>query len=86
MSLRSHRWCDEARPAPRVLICLCFLSLCVCVCYRYRAKKKAFTKASKKWADDTGRAEIDRDLAVMKKYCKVIRVIAHTQVSLNLCL
>jgi len=48
----------------------------------YRAKKKAFTKASKKWADDTGRQEIERDLKVMKKYCKVIRVICHTQMKL----
>jgi len=45
----------------------------------YRCKKKAFTKASKKWQDKAGQKEIERDFAKMKKYCKVIRVIAHTQ-------
>jgi len=45
----------------------------------YRSKKKAFTKASKKWAEDAGKKQIEKDLKVMKKYCKVIRVIAHTQ-------
>merc|ERR1712170_239987 len=45
----------------------------------YRSKKKAFTKASKKWQDDLGKREIEKDFAKMKKYCKVIRVIAHTQ-------
>merc|ERR1712055_833462 len=29
----------------------------------YRSKKKAFTRASKKWQDEAGRKEIDRDLA-----------------------
>merc|ERR1719268_614416 len=48
----------------------------------YRSKKKAFTKASKKWADDAGKAEIEKDLKSMKKYCKVIRVIVHTQMKL----
>ncbi|XP_062599391.1 large ribosomal subunit protein uL3-like [Saccostrea cucullata] len=48
----------------------------------YRAKKKAFTKYSKKWQDEEGKKEIDRDFAKMKKYCKVIRVIAHTQMKL----
>merc|ERR1712019_96724 len=37
----------------------------------YRSKKKAFSKCSKKWQDEAGRKEIDRDLAKMKKYCKV---------------
>jgi large subunit ribosomal protein L3e len=48
----------------------------------YRCKKKAFTKASKKWQDDLGKKEIEKDLAKMKKYCSVIRVIAHTQMKL----
>jgi large subunit ribosomal protein L3e len=48
----------------------------------YRCKKKAFTKASKKWQDDMGKKEIEKDLAKMKKYCSVIRVIAHTQMKL----
>jgi len=48
----------------------------------YKSKKKAFTKASKKWQDDEGKQCIDKDLAKMKKYCKVIRVIVHTQMKL----
>ncbi|ELU16883.1 hypothetical protein CAPTEDRAFT_21042 [Capitella teleta] len=48
----------------------------------YRSKKKAFTKASKKWQDEVGKKEIEKDLAKMKKYCSVIRVIAHTQMKL----
>merc|ERR1712108_119570 len=36
-----------------------------------KSKKKAFTKASKK--------EIEKDLAQIKKYCEVVRLIAHTQ-------
>jgi len=48
----------------------------------YRSKKKAFTKYAKKWQDDAGKKEIDRDFRMMKKYCKVIRVIAHTQMKL----
>ncbi len=48
--------------------------------FRYRSKKKAFQKYSKKWQDEQGRKEIEKDFAKMKKYCKVIRVIAHTQV------
>lgn len=45
----------------------------------YKSKKKAFTKASKKWSDDDGKKSIERDFEKMKKYCKVIRVIVHTQ-------
>ena len=48
--------------------------------YRYKSKKKAFTKASKKWQDDLGRKSIEKDLKKIVKYCKVVRVIAHTQV------
>ena len=48
--------------------------------WRYKSKKKAFTKASKKWQDDLGKKVIEKDLKAMKRYCKVIRVIAHTQV------
>merc|ERR1712121_68920 len=47
----------------------------------YRSKKKAFTRASKKWQED-GAKEIEHDLAKIKKYCKVIRVIVHTQMKL----
>jgi len=48
----------------------------------YRSKKKAFTKTSKKWQDELGKKQIERDLAKIKKYCKVVRVIAHTQMKL----
>lgn len=48
----------------------------------YHAKKKAFTKASKKWGDEAGKLAIEKDFNAMKKYCKVIRVIAHTQMRL----
>jgi len=48
----------------------------------YKSKKKAFTKSCKKWADDDGKKQIERDLRIMKKYCKSIRVIAHTQMKL----
>ena len=48
---------------------------------RYKSKKKAHTKSSKKWQDEDGKKEIEKDLSKMKKYCSVIRVLAHTQVS-----
>jgi len=46
----------------------------------YRSKKKAFTKYAKKH-NDKGKL-IDRELARMKKYCSVIRIVAHTQTRL----
>lgn len=48
----------------------------------YKSKKKAFTKYAKKWQDDLGKKEIEKDFRKMRKYCKVIRVIAHTQMKL----
>jgi len=48
----------------------------------YKSKKKAFTKYAKKWKDETGRKEIEKDFQKMIKYCKVIRVIVHTQMKL----
>jgi len=49
----------------------------------YRSKKKkAFTKYAKKWKDDAGKKEIERDFAKIVKYCQVVRVIAHTQMKL----
>merc|ERR1712140_106589 len=42
----------------------------------------AFTKSCTKWADDLGKKEIEKDLAQMKKYCSVIRVIVHTQMKI----
>merc|ERR1719220_2122520 len=47
-----------------------------------RSKKKAFTKCSKKWQDETGKASIEKDLNKIKKYCQVVRVLAHTQMKL----
>lgn len=45
----------------------------------YRSKKKAFTKYAKKYAE--GAKDINRELERIKKYCSVVRVIAHTQIS-----
>lgn len=44
-----------------------------------KSKKRAYTRASKKWQDDVGKAEIEKDLNRIKKYCTVVRVVAHTQ-------
>jgi len=44
----------------------------------YRSKKKAFTKYVKKYAD--GAKDIEAEFEKIKKYCQVVRVIAHTQV------
>ncbi|KAK2076738.1 Arp2/3 complex subunit, actin nucleation center [Prototheca wickerhamii] len=44
----------------------------------YKSKKKAFTKYAQKYAD--GKKEIDAQLALLKKHCPIIRVIAHTQI------
>lgn len=49
-------------------------------CRRHKSKKKAFTKYCKKWQDEDGKRQLEKDFAAMKKYCKVIRVIVHTQV------
>uniref|UniRef100_A0A3Q3J0R7 Ribosomal protein L3 like n=2 Tax=Monopterus albus TaxID=43700 RepID=A0A3Q3J0R7_MONAL len=48
----------------------------------YKSKKKAFTKYSKKWQDETGKKQLDKDFAQMKKFCSVIRVIVHSQMRL----
>jgi len=44
----------------------------------YRSKRKAFTKHN---AGGQANVNRDRELARMKKYCKVIRVLAHSDVS-----
>ncbi|CAG5897258.1 unnamed protein product [Menidia menidia] len=49
---------------------------------RYKSKKKAFTKYSKKWQDDEGKKQLEKDFSAMKKYCQVVRVITHTQMRL----
>jgi len=48
----------------------------------YCSKKKAFTKSSLKWQSPEGLACIERDFQKLKKYCSIIRVIAHTQMSI----
>jgi len=50
-------------------------------CYKnwYKSKKKAYTKYAKKYEKDGGK-EIDQELDRIKKFCSVVRVIAHTQV------
>ncbi|NXG69598.1 RL3L protein, partial [Baryphthengus martii] len=48
----------------------------------HKSKKKAFTKYCKKWQDEDGKKQLEKDFAAMKKYCKVIRVIMHTQMKL----
>jgi len=48
----------------------------------YAGKHKAFTKYSKKWDDESGKKAIENDFKQMAKYCKIIRVLAHTQVKL----
>jgi len=45
----------------------------------YKSKKKAFTKYALKHAETDG--FIQRDMARIKKYCTVVRVLAHTQIS-----
>merc|ERR1711874_707325 len=44
-----------------------------------KSKKKAFSKAQLKWGDELGKKEIEKDLNQIKKYCSVVRMIAHTQ-------
>jgi len=44
----------------------------------YRSKKKAFTKYAKKMSEN--KALIEKELNRIKKYCTVIRVLAHTQI------
>jgi len=48
----------------------------------YRSKKKAFTKSSGRWKDGAGALSVQQDFEKLKKYCKVIRAICHTQLSL----
>lgn len=44
----------------------------------YKSKRKAFTKYAKKY--QTAPTEIENELNRIKKYCQVVRVLAHTQV------
>jgi len=45
----------------------------------YKSKKKAFTKYMKKYEDATQKSYIEKDIAKIKKYADVVRVVAHTQ-------
>ena len=44
----------------------------------YKSKKKAFTKYSGKYATDA--KQVETELARIKKYASVVRVLAHTQI------
>lgn len=46
----------------------------------YKSKKKAFTKYAKQYSENSGKS-ITRELERIKKYCTVVRVLAHTQIS-----
>jgi large subunit ribosomal protein L3e len=48
----------------------------------YSSKKKAFTKASKKWTDDLGKKSIEDNFNKMIRYCKVVRILVHSQIRL----
>lgn len=45
----------------------------------HKSKKKAFSKYAKKWQDEEGQKSIEADLNKIKKYCSIVRIIAHTQ-------
>jgi len=45
----------------------------------YRSKKKAFSKYVKKYAEGAKKDAIDGEIERIKKYCSVVRVLAHTQ-------
>ena len=44
----------------------------------YKSKKKAFTRYTKKHAN--GGKDIEHELARIKKYCTVVRILAHSQI------
>lgn len=46
----------------------------------YRSKKKAFTKYAKLRSESTGKSS-EREVERIKKYCTVVRLLAHTQSS-----
>ncbi|KAM6957070.1 large ribosomal subunit protein uL3-like [Aplochiton taeniatus] len=48
----------------------------------YKCKKKAFTKYCKKWQDESGKKQLEKDFAMLKKYSTSIRVIVHSQMHL----
>lgn len=46
----------------------------------YRCKRKAYTRYVKKFADAKGKADFQKELDRIKKYCTVVRVVAHTSI------
>jgi len=48
----------------------------------FKSKKKAFTKYANKYKVDRVEEEINSQYERIKKYCSVVRVLAHTQISL----
>lgn len=48
----------------------------------HNSKHKAFSRYAKKYEGERKAAEIDAELERIKKYCQVVRVLAHTQVGL----
>ncbi|RZC72298.1 hypothetical protein C5167_035501 [Papaver somniferum] len=48
-----------------------------------KSKKKAFVKYSKKYETEEGKKDIQSQLEKLKKYCTVIRILAHTQVPVD---
>merc|ERR1712226_992146 len=45
----------------------------------FSSKKKAFSKANKRWETEDDKKSIERDLDMLKKYAKSVRAICHTQ-------
>jgi len=45
----------------------------------YRSKRKAFSRYAARVADENNK-DIENELARMKKFCQVVRVLAHTQI------
>ncbi|KAL7673424.1 hypothetical protein ACOME3_008282 [Neoechinorhynchus agilis] len=48
----------------------------------HKSKKRAFVKYATQWQTPEGQKRIEHHFELMKKYCKVIRVISHTQMRL----
>jgi len=46
----------------------------------YKSKKKAFTNYAKQAADAKGKKLVERDIERIKRYCQVVRVLAHSQI------
>jgi len=46
----------------------------------YKSKRKAFTNYTKQAADPKGKKLVERDIERIRRYCQVVRVLAHTQI------